>query len=102
MAYAIVEIGGKQMWLQSGRFYDVNKLYASPGETLTLNKVLFVKKDDNTFLGKPCVKNYVVKAKVLMHLKGSKKLVFKMKRKKNKRSKKGYRQDLTRLFIQEI
>jgi len=102
MTYAIVEIGGKQIWVQSGRFYDVNKLNAFPGETLSLNKVLLLNKDGNIVLGHPCISNCTVKAKVLRHFKGKKTIVFKMKRKKNMRSKRGCRQDLTRLLIQEI
>lgn len=102
MTYAIVEIGGKQIWVKVGRFYDVNKLKALPGETVSLNKVLLLKKDGEVVIGSPCIERCVVKARVLRHLKGKKKVVFKMKKKKNMRSKRGHRQYLTRLLIQEI
>lgn len=102
MTYAIVEIGGKQLWVEAGQFYDVNKLHATPGEIVSLNKVLFLKKDSQIVIGSPCIEHVTIKAKVLRHLKSRKKLVFKMKQKKNMRSKRGHRQDLTRLLIQEI
>ena len=102
MTYAIVEIGGRQVWIEVGQFYDVNKLHASPGETVSLNKVLFLKRNSEVFVGNPCIEDCTVKAKVLRHLKRRKTVVFKMKRKKNMRSKRGHRQDLTRLLIQEI
>lgn len=102
MNYAVVEIGGKQIYVQPGRFYDVNKLQASPGETVLLNKVLLVNKNGNIALGHPCIESSNIKAKVVRHLKTRKTIVFKMKPKKNMRSKKGFRQHVTRLLIQEI
>lgn len=102
MNYAIVEVSGRQICVQPGKFYDVNKLQASPGETVSLNKVLLLSKNGSLALGQPCVSSYTVKAKVLRHFKGKKTLVFKMKSKKNARSKRGFRQHLTRLLIQDI
>ena len=102
MTYAIIELGGKQLWVEKGKFYDVNKLEASPGEIILLNKVLLLKKEDKAIIGNPCIKSCMIKAKVLSHFKGRKVTVFKMKSKKNQRLKRGFRQDLTRLFIEEI
>ena len=102
MTYAVVEIGGKQTYVQVGKFYDVNKLQASPGEIVLLNKVLLLNKNSTITLGHPCVNSCSIKAKVLRHLKSKKTAVFKMKSKKNARSKRGFRQQLTRLLIQEI
>nr|AYR05951.1 ribosomal protein L21 [Lithothamnion sp.] len=102
MTYAIVEISGRQFWVQSGSFYDVNKIHAQPGETIVLNKVLLLNREGSIVVGFPCIKDTTVKAKVLKHLKSRKIMVFKMKSKKNMKSKQGHRQDLTRLLIQEI
>lgn len=102
MVYAIIELGGQQLWVESGKFYDVKKLDASPGQTVFLNKVLLLNKESISFIGDPCVQNYHVRAKVLKHLKSKKITVFKMKSKKNLRSKRGYRQDVTRLLIEKI
>lgn len=102
MVYAIVELAGKQLWVEKGRFYDVNKLNVSPGEIVLLNKVLLLKKQDKAIIGTPCIKACTIKAKVLCHFKGKKITIFKMKSKKNMRSKRGFRQDLTRLLIEEI
>lgn len=102
MTYAIVEIGGKQMYVQPGKFYDVSKINAAPGETVVLNKILLLNKSGAVILGRPCLDSCSIKAKVLRHLKGKKITVFKMKSKKNMRSKAGFRQHLTRLLIQDI
>ena len=102
MTYAVVEIGGKQIYIQPGKFYDVNKLYAAPGETILLNRVLILKRKNDITLGRPCIDSCSVQAKVLRHLKGRKVTVLKMKSKKNMKSKKGFRQHLTRLLVQKI
>lgn len=102
MIYAIIELGGKQLWVESGKFYDVNKLDALPGQKICLNRILFLKKHDNIIIGNPCVKNCTITAKILRHFKSKKVQVFKMKPKKNMRTKRGYRQDVTRLLIEKI
>lgn len=102
MTYAVVEIGGKQIYVQPGRFYDVNKLHAAPGETVLLNKILLLNKSGTVTLGDPCIQSCSIRAKVLRHLKSKKVVVLKMKSKKNMKSKTGCRQHLTRLLIQDI
>ena len=102
MTYAIVEVSGKQFWIQQGNFYDINKVNAQPGQTVILNRVLLLNKEGEVKIGSPCISGIGIKAKVLKHLKSRKITVFKMKSKKNMKSKNGHRQDLTRLLIQEI
>ena len=34
MTYAIVESGGNQIWVEPGRFYDVDSLGIDPDETI--------------------------------------------------------------------
>ena len=102
MTYAIIQLSGKQFWIQPGKFYDVNRLNALPGQTIRLHKVLLVNKKGNIQFGDPCIPNISIKAKVLKHLKSRKVTVFKMKPKKNTKSKYGYRKHLTRVLIQNI
>ena len=102
MVYAIIQISGQQLCVQPGRFYDVNQIQAFPGQTILLNRVLFLNKNGDIKIGTPCIQNISIKAKVLRNLKSKKITVFKMKSKKNMRFKRGHRQNLTRLLIQEI
>ena len=67
-----------------------------------LNKILLINQEGNINIGYPCLKSITIKAKILMHTKGKKITVFKIKPKKNNKSKRGHRQKLTRLLIQEI
>ena len=53
MNYAIAEISGKQIWVEKGKFYDVNKIKLEVGSKITLNRILLVNEKNNIFLGKP-------------------------------------------------
>nr|QCI09116.1 ribosomal protein L21 [Inkyuleea mariana] len=100
MTYAIIEASGKQVWVQPGRFYDLNYIDAEPGDLISLNRVLLLNQKGNIEIGKPCLESVRIKTKILKHLKGRKLTVFKMKPKKNSRSKHGHRQKLTRLLVE--
>nr|QCI05808.1 ribosomal protein L21 [Dasysiphonia japonica] len=100
--YAIVEAGGKQVWVETGKFYDLNYIPGNPGDLIYLNRVLFTYKNNIFKIGMPCLNSSLVKTKILKHLQGRKLLVFKIKPKKNNRSKKGHRQKLTRILVEEI
>jgi len=102
MNYAIIEAGGRQIWVQPGKFYDLNYINGNPGDIIRLNHVLFYCKDGSVQIGNPCLDKVSIQTKILRHLKGRKITVFKMKSKKNMRVKQGHRQKLTRLFIEKI
>ena len=55
MAYAIIETGGKQMRVEPGRFYDIERLEGEPETAWTIDKVLFVSNDDTITIGQPLV-----------------------------------------------
>lgn len=102
MTYVIIEAGGKQIWMKPGEFYDLNYINAEPGDIIKFNRILLLNQDGNISIGKPCLDATRIKAKVLKHLKSKKITVFKMKKKKNAKTKKGHRQKLTRILVQEI
>nr|YP_009019536.1 50S ribosomal protein L21 [Gracilaria salicornia]AHH24504.1 50S ribosomal protein L21 [Gracilaria salicornia]UAD87520.1 ribosomal protein L21 [Gracilaria salicornia] len=102
MVYAIIEADGKQIWVEPGKYYDINYIPGEPGDYIQLNKVLAMKQENSIYLGKPCIKSAVIKARILKHIKGKKITVFKAKPKKNCRKKKGHRQKITRLLIEEF
>nr|QCI05042.1 ribosomal protein L21 [Callithamnion tetricum] len=102
MNYAIVEASGRQIWVQLGQFYDLNYINSEPGDTIYLHRVLLLKQNNQIQVGTPCVNSVKIRATILKHLKGRKIIVFKMKPKKNVRSKNGHRQKLTRILIEEV
>lgn len=96
--YAIVETGGKQYKVEVGASIYVEKLEAAEGETVTLDKVLYV----NGTVGAPYVKGATVTAKVEKQGRGKKIIIFKYKPKKDERKKKGHRQSYTKLVVEAI
>ena len=102
MTYAIVEIGGTQIRVEPGRFYDVNLLAAEPDSGYTIDKVLLVNNNDEVTVGRPYVDGATVEGTVMRHRRGKKVIVYKMQPKKKTRKKRGHRQELTRLMIDSI
>ena len=100
--YAIVEASGKQFWLESNRYYDLDRCHAEVNDVLTIKKVLLVNDGKDLKLGKPYVKDAKVEIKVLEHRRGPKIIVYKMRPKKKTRRKNGHRQELTRVLVQSI
>ena len=100
--YAIVETSGSQFWLETNRYYDLNRFNANIDETITLDKVLLINDGKSTTLGEPYIPNAKVEVKVLEHRRGPKILVYKMRPKKKTRRKNGHRQELTRVMVQSI
>ncbi len=102
MTYAIVETSGKQMWVEAGRFYDIDLVDAEPDTEIELRSVLLINHEGAVTLGQPYVAEGLVKGRILRHRRGKKIIVYKMKPKKKTRKKKGHRQELTRLLIESI
>ena len=100
--YAIFETGGKQYKVEQGSVVFVEKLDVAEGEKVTFDKVLAVADGDNVTVGTPVVSGATVTGTVTKQGKAKKIYVFKMKRKKNERSKKGHRQPYTKVTIESI
>lgn len=101
MAYAIIETGGKQLRVEPGRFYDIDRLPYDADETVDIDQVLLLN-DDSIQVGQPYVPGVVVQGTILEHRRGPKLIVYKMRPKKKTRKKQGHRQELTRLLITGI
>jgi large subunit ribosomal protein L21 len=102
MTYAIIEIGGTQLRVEPGRFYDVNQLNADLDSNYTVDKVLLIHHENEIHVGQPYVSGAVVEGTIMSNLRGKKVLVYKMKPKKKTRKKRGHRQELTRFMINSI
>jgi len=100
--YAVIVTGGKQYKVSEGDTLFIEKLGTEEGETVTFDQVLIVGNDDKVTIGTPVVEGASVEAKVLKNGKAKKIYVFKMKRKKNYRRKKGHRQPFTKVEITKI
>ena len=102
MKYAIVEISGRQFWIETGKYYDFNRIPTELGQQITLNRVLLLNNEGEVLIGKPYLESVKIKGKILEHLRGKKTIVYKMRPKKKTRKKQGHRQELTRVLIEDI
>ena len=102
MKYAIVEISGRQFWIETGKYYDFNRIPIELGKEIVFNRVLLFNNGDNLFVGKPYLDNIKITGKILQHLRGKKTIIYKMRSKKKTRKKQGHRQEITRVLIENI
>ena len=100
--YAIVEIAGQQFKVVKDQTLFVHRLQDEEGSTVTFDRVLLTENDGKVTLGAPAIKGASITAKVEEHLKGDKVIVFKKKRRKGYKLKKGHRQYLTKLTVTAI
>ncbi|GIV61737.1 MAG: 50S ribosomal protein L21 [Rhodothermaceae bacterium] len=100
--YAIVEIAGKQFKVRENDKLYVPRQQADVDTTLTFDRVLLVSNGDQIQVGTPVVEGATVEARVLDHVKADKVLVFKKKRRKRYKVKRGHRQPYTQIEIRSV
>jgi large subunit ribosomal protein L21 len=100
--YAIIRTGGKQYQVSAGSLVRVEKIAGNIGDTVELKDVLAVFEGDTAKIGQPTVEGAVVTARIVEQDKAKKVLVFKKKRRKGYRVKRGHRQMFTALEISGI
>ncbi len=100
--YAIFQTGGKQYQAIEGKTIAIEKIEGEAGTSLEFNDVLLRKNSDNDIqVGQPFLGN-PIKASIVKQMRGPKLIVFKFKRRKKSRVKKGHRQAITVIRIETI
>ncbi len=100
--FAIVTIAGQQFKVTEGQEIYVHQLDAKEGDQMSFDQVLLVENDGKASVGAPTLKGANVSATILGHVKGDKVIVFKKKRRKGYRVKKGHRQQYSKIKIDGI
>jgi large subunit ribosomal protein L21 len=100
--FAIVRTGGKQYRVGVGDQITVERIAGDVGAEIELGDVLAIGGDETPVIGKPTVTDAAVRARIVQQPRGTKIIVFKKKKRKNYRRKRGHRQELTVLKIEEI
>lgn len=100
--YSIFQTGGKQYQAILGKTVAIEKLDAVVGSEVVFGEVLLRKLgEDKVEIGQPFL-DVPVKASVVKHDRAPKVVVFKFKRRKKYRVKKGHRQPMTIVRIEAI
>jgi len=102
--YAIVDVKDKQFKVrEDDTLYVPYHSDAEEDQELTLDRVLLVSDEEgDVSLGSPTLEDASVSARVLEHVKGDKVIVFKKKRRKRYRVKRGHRQQYTQIQIESL
>jgi len=100
--FAVIKSGGRQYKVSVGQKLEVNRLPVEVGEQVQFNEVLLISDASNTMIGTPLVENALVLATATKQGRGKKLIVFKYKAKKRYRHRRGHRQELTFLTIDDI
>ena len=100
--YAIVEIAGTQVKVEKSQKVYVPLLTSEVGKTVRFDKVLLKSDESKTEVGAPYIEGSFVEAKVLAHPKDDKVIVFKKKKRKGYRVRRGHRQPFTHIEVTKV
>ncbi len=100
--FAVIRTGGKQYRVAPNDIIEIEKIAGKPGDIVELSEVILLGGDGGPKTGSPTIAGALVAAEVIEQKRADKIVVFKKKRRKNYRRKKGHRQALTALRITEI
>jgi large subunit ribosomal protein L21 len=101
-AYAVIQTGGKQYRVARGDEIRFERLDGELGETVAFDQVLLTSDGETVDVGRPFVENSEVVGRITRHGKGKKVMIYKYKRRKDYRRKKGHRQQFTLIRIEDI
>jgi len=100
--FAVIKSGGRQFKVSVGQTVEVERLPFEPGKQIEIGEVLLISDADRAQIGSPFVENTTVLATVTEQKRGPKLIIFRYKPKKRFRHRRGYRQELTVLTIDDI
>ena len=100
--YAVIKTGGKQYRVQQGETLALERVEGDVGAVLSFDEVLLVSTDAATHLGRPLLQGAKVLGTIVEQGRAKKIVVFKFRRRKNYKRKKGHRQYFTRVRIDSI
>jgi large subunit ribosomal protein L21 len=100
--YAVVRIAGKQFMAKPNEIVDVPLLDIEPGSIVSCDEVLAYSDGKEVRVGRPRLEGIKVTGEVIGHGRDDKVLLFKHRKRKNYRRKKGHVQRYTRLRITSI
>ena len=104
--YAVIETGGKQVRVEEGDLVDIERVAgaveAGAGSEVFFDRVLMIGGEGEAEVGEPVVEGARVRAQLVTDLRGPKIVVFKFKRRKGYRRRRGHRQEMQRFRIEAI
>ena len=100
--YAVLNSGGKQYKVRKGEILRVEKLPGEVGSPVIFDRILMFSDGEDVNIGQPVLEGVAVKGHIVEQGKAKKIIVFKYKRRKRYRRKRGHRQEYTAVQIDSI
>ncbi len=100
--YAIIGNGGKQYKVKEGDIILLDCLNLEPKSKVEVKEVLAICDSDNVKLGTPYIEGAKVELEVINEGRGKKVITFKKRRRKDSKTKRGFRRDFTRVRVIKI
>ena len=102
MEYAVVEIGGSQFRVQKGDIIEADFSLGKSRKSVKFDKVLMYHIGKKLEVGDPYVRGVSVSCEVIGEGKSRKVIVYKYKRRKSSKFKRGHRQRQITIRVKEI
>jgi large subunit ribosomal protein L21 len=99
--YAIIKCGGKQLKVQEGDYVNVDRLDAQPKDKIEVTEVLAVNAGELK-VGAPYVDGAKVELEVATEGKDKKVIIYKKRRRKDSKLKRGFRRQFTKVKVLSI
>ena len=99
--YAIIKTGGKQYKVSEGDILDVDLLSKAPKETVEFTDVIAVNDGKALTTGEAAAKATVT-AEVIVEGRDKKVIIYKKRRRKDSKLKRGFRRSFTKVRITKI
>lgn len=99
--YAIIKNGGKQYRIEEGDYLNLDHFDAEPKSQVELSEVLALN-DGELKVGAPFVEGAKVVLEVINEGKDKKVVIFKKRRRKDSKLKRGFRRQYTRVKVLSI
>jgi large subunit ribosomal protein L21 len=99
--YAIIKTGGKQYKVSEGDILNVDKLSKAPKDTVEFTEVIAVNNGEALQTGES-VANAKVTAEVIVEGRDKKVIIYKKRRRKDSKLKRGFRRSFTKVRITKI
>jgi large subunit ribosomal protein L21 len=100
--YAIIKCGGKQHKVKEGEYLKVDNLNLEAGSKFEITDILSVNDGANLKVGTPFVEGAKIEAEVLENGKDKKVVIFKKRRRKDSKLKRGFRRQYSKIMINKI
>lgn len=102
MPYAIIRTGGKQYRVAPGEVVRIERLAGEVGAPIEFTEVLLTGGDGAVRIGTPLVEGVKVSGQIVGQDRDRKVRIFKKKRRKNYRRRRGHRQSITSVRVTAI